>query len=252
MKLPASPDGPRLCVVEDYGALSRQAARLIDAEARTRPNLLLCASGGGSWAGCYEQLARRHRQNPGLFRQLRVVQIDEWGGLRPDNPATCRTQIRAQLVGPLGVTRERFAAFQSDPGDPARECARMQRWLATNGPIDLCLLGIGLNGHIALNEPAATLPPGVHVARLTARSLRSGMLKNAERKPRYGLTLGVGDILRSRRILLLVSGETKRAVFQRLLRPLVTPQFPASFLWLHPAVTVICDRAALPEPRRAH
>ena len=246
--MPASPDGPRLCVAEDYAAMSRQAARLIDAEARTRPNLLVCASGGGSWAGCYEQLARRHRQNPELFRRLRVVQIDEWGGLKPDDAATCRTQIRAQLVEPLDVTGKRFAAFHSNPSDPPRECARMQRWLAANGPIDLCLLGIGLNGHIALNEPAATLLPRVHVAKLAARSLQSGMLKNAERKPRYGLTLGVGDILRSRKILLLVSGEAKRAVLQRLLQPLVTPQFPASFLWLHPAVTVICDRAALPEP----
>ena len=209
---------------------------------------MVCASGGGSWAGCYEQLARRHRQDPKLFRRLRVVQINEWGGLKPDDAATCRRQISAQLLKPLGVTGERFAAFHSDPSDPARECARMRCWLAANGPIDLCLLGLGMNGHIALNEPAGTLFPGVHVTKLAARSLKSGMLKHAERKPRYGLTLGVGDILRSRKILLLVSGEAKRAVLQRLLQQLVTPQFPASFLWLHPAVTIICDRAALPEP----
>ena len=229
MKMRADPAGPRLCVAEDYGAMSRQAARFVVAEAGTRPNLLVCASGGGSWAGCYEQLARRHRQDPNLFRRLRVVQIDEWCGLRPDDPATCRTQILTQLVGPLDVTRKRFAAFQSNAPHPSRECARMRRWLAGNGPIDLCLLGIGLNGHIALNEPAATQPPGVRVAKLAARSRQSGMLKNAERKPRYGLTLGVGDILRSRKILLLVSGEAKRAVLQRLLQPLVTRGFPRLF-----------------------
>src|ERR1019366_8087860 len=109
-----------------------------------------------------------------------------------------------------------------------------------------CFLGLGMNGHIAWNEPAAGLPPGVHVTELTLRSLKSDMMRNLERKPRYGLTLGVGDILRSRKILLLVSGEAKRAVLQRLLEPVVSAQFPASFLWLHPAVTIICDRAALP------
>jgi len=144
------------------------------------------------------------------------------------------------------VVGERFAGFRSDPAKPERECERMQRWLTANGPIDLCLLGLGLNGHIALNEPAAGLQPGVHVVKLTASSLRSDMLRKANRKPRYGLTLGIGDILRSRKILMLVSGEAKRAVLKRLLEPMVSSNLPASFLWLHPAVTIICDQAALP------
>ena len=250
MKMPAAPNGPNLVIAEDYRALSLEAARLIAGEAKARPNLLVCASGGKSWVGCYEQLARAKDQNPELFRQLRVVQIDEWGGVREGSSATCRVQIKAQLLQPLGVTGERFGGFRSDPAKPERECERMQRWLAAHGPIDLCFLGLGMNGHIALNEPAAGLSPGVHVTGLTARSLRSDMLRNLDHKPRYGLTLGVGDILRSRKILLLVSGEAKRAVLQRLLEPVVSAQFPASFLWLHPAVTIICDRAALPGPRQ--
>jgi galactosamine-6-phosphate isomerase len=174
------------------------------------------------------------------------VQIDEWGGLGHDDPATCRAQITQQMLQPLGVTADRFTGFRSDPASPDRECRRVQRWLAANGPIDLCLLGIGLNGHIALNEPALGLQPSVHVAKLSASSLKSDMLRKADRKPRYGLTLGMADILQSRRILLLVSGEAKRAVFKRLLEPIISPDFPASFLWLHPAVTIYCDRAALP------
>lgn len=226
--------------------MSRQAARVIHREVTPRPNLLVCASGGASWAGCYEELAQQKRRDPRLFSLLRVVQIDEWGGLRRDDPATCRAQITTQLLRPLHVTGKRFAGFQSDPDKPERECQRMQRWLAANGPIDLCLLGLGMNGHIALNEPAAGLRPYVHVVKLTASSLKSDMLRKADRKPGYGLTLGIGDILQSRKILMLVSGEAKQAVLKRLLEPIVSPDFPASFLWLHPAVTIICDQAALP------
>ena len=250
MKMPAAPNGLQLLIAEDYSAMSLQAARLIEMEAKARPNLLVCASGGKSWVGCYEQLARTSNQNPKLFRQLRVVQVDEWGGLPQGHPATCRAQIKAQLLKPLGVASERFGGFRSDPVKPERECERMQRWLAANGPIDLCFLGIGLNGHIALNEPAAGLSPDVHVTELTPRSLKSSMLRNLDRKPRYGLTLGVGDILRSRKILLLVNGQAKQAVLRRLLKPIVSSHFPASFLWLHPAVTIICDQAALPGLRR--
>ena len=244
MKTPAAPNGLHLVIVEDYSTMSIEAAHLIAEEAKARPNLLVCASAGKSWVGCYEQLARTSNQNPELFSQLRVVQVDEWGGLRQGHPASCRTQIKAQLLKPLGVASERFGGFRSDPAKPERECERMQRWLAANGPIDICFLGIGLNGHIALNEPAAGLAPGVHVTELTPRSLKSDMLRNLDRKPSYGLTLGVGDILRSRRILLLVSGQSKQAVLRRLLKPIVSSRFPASFLWLHPAVTIICDRAA--------
>ena len=257
MKMVAAPNGIRLVVSKDYGSTSLQAARLIAREAKARPNLLVCASAGASWAGCYEELGQQARRDPGLFSQLRVVQIDEWGGLRRDDPATCRAQITTQLLRPLhmslvgrvpspGVTGKRFAGFQSDPAKPERECQRMQRWLAANGPIDLCLLGLGMNGHIALNEPAAGLRPYVHVVKLTASSLKSDMLRKADRKPGYGLTLGMGDILQSRKILMLVSGEAKQAVLKRLLEPIVAPDFPASFLWLHPAVTIICDQAALP------
>jgi galactosamine-6-phosphate isomerase len=246
MKMVAAPTGVRLVVSKDYGSMSRQAAGFIQRESTARPNLLMCASGGASWAGCYEELGRRRSQDSGLFRQLRVVQIDEWGGLRRDDPATCRAQIAEQVLQPLGVTGDRFAGFRSDPASPERECGRMQRWLTANGPIDVCLLGLGMNGHIALNEPAAGLRPNVHVVKLTASSLKSDMLRKAERKPRYGLTLGMGDILHSRKILMLVSGAAKQAVLKRLLEPMISPDFPASFLWLHPAVTIICDEAALP------
>ena len=179
MKMPAAPNGLHLVIAEDYSAMSFQAARLIAKEAKGRPNLLVCAS-GKSWVGCYEQLARTNDQNPRLFSRLRVVQVDEWGGVRQGSRATCRAQIKAQILRPLGVASERFGGFRSDSVKPERECERMQRWLAANGPIDLCFLGLGMNGHIALNEPAAGLSPGVHVTELTPRSLKSNMLENLE------------------------------------------------------------------------
>jgi galactosamine-6-phosphate isomerase len=120
----------------------------------------------------------------------------------------------------------------------------MGQWLEKNGPIDICILGLGLNGHIAMNEPGDALTPHTHVSRLTLQSQKHAMLATLKRKPRFGLTLGMADILSSRKILLLVSGLSKRAILKRTLQPRVTTRLPASFLHLHPDVTVFCDRAA--------
>jgi galactosamine-6-phosphate isomerase len=98
-----------------------------------------------------------------------------------------------------------------------------------------------------MNEPANHFVPHAHVAKLARSSIEHPLLKDLARKPRYGMTLGLGEILRSRKILLLASGASKRAVIQRLLEPRVTTRFPASFLWLHQDATVLCDRNAAPD-----
>ena len=95
-----------------------------------------------------------------------------------------------------------------------------------------------------MNEPGDALIPHPHVSRLARASVLHPMLKHLKHKPRYGLTLGMGDIFRSRKILLLVSGVRKRAALKRLRIPRVSARFPGSFLWLHPDAMVLCDREA--------
>jgi galactosamine-6-phosphate isomerase len=97
-----------------------------------------------------------------------------------------------------------------------------------------------------MNEPSNFLIPDPHVSHLTKSSLKHGMLKSLSRKPKFGLTLGLGDILKSRKIILLVSGSAKRQILKRMLKPQVSNKIPASFLWLHSDVTIFCDAEALP------
>jgi len=102
-----------------------------------------------------------------------------------------------------------------------------------------------MNGHIAMNEPGASLQTSAHVARLTEATLAHPMLANTRSKPGFGLTLGMAEILASREILLLVNGANKREPLRRLCQREITTEFPASFLWLHPNWTLLCDRAAV-------
>jgi galactosamine-6-phosphate isomerase len=229
----------------DHEQMSRQAAARIARELRRRPGLLLGAATGATPTRAYARLAERRAADPSLFRRLRVLKLDEWLGVPARHPATCETYLRRNVLAPLGIPPSRYQGFRTEPRDPAAECARLAAWLAGHGPIDLCVLGLGRNGHLLMNEPAPALPPGPHVARLTAMTRRHSMVRAMKSPPRRGLTMGLGDILQSRSILLLVSGRHKAAALRRMVAGGVTTRCPASLLWLHPDVTVYCDREAV-------
>jgi galactosamine-6-phosphate isomerase len=233
-------------VLKTYEAMSRRAASLIIATMSRRPGAVLCASAGGTPRGAYRALAAKISRRPDVLQQMRVLQIDEWLGLPQEHPATCRSDLERNLLAPLSLLRSRFVGFVSNTPEPAAECRRISNWLGRYGPIDLCILGLGVNGHVAMVEPAAQLQPDVHIARLAPASRRHPLLHGLKPKPTHGLTLGIGNILCSRRILLLVSGHRKKATLARLLKGRVSTRFPASLLWTHGDVTLLCDSAAAP------
>jgi galactosamine-6-phosphate isomerase len=163
-----------------------------------------------------------------------------------DDPASCDRSLRQALVDPLRL-HDRYVSFDSVPGDAKMECARIARWLKQHGPIDTCVLGLGLNGHLGFNEPGEFLQPHAHVAQLSDTSMSHAMLDHARSRPTHGLTLGMADLLHARNVLLLVNGPKKAASLRRLLSGQITTDFPASLLWLHPNVLLSCDEAAYGE-----
>lgn len=225
----------------DYQEMSREGANILLHELRQKPNLLLCAATGSSPTGLYRNLADTCNKTPELFSEMRVLKLDEWGGLDMENPATCEAYLRKYLIRPLSVTAKRYTGFQSNPEDPRKESRRIHDWLNDHGPVDVCILGLGMNGHLALNEPGPFLYPDAHVASLSSRSLTHSMLKLSGKKPSYGLTLGMAEILASRKIIFLISGAGKGPLFRKLMEPKITSELPASLLWLHGDVHCLVD-----------
>lgn len=231
-------------ICDSYEEMSRKATDIVVENLRQHRDLMLCAATGGTPTRMYELLADEYTDSPDLFSGLNVIKLDEWGGIPMNHAGTCESYLQQYVIYPLTVSSKRYISFQSDPENPKEECLRVQS-LLNNRVIDICILGIGINGHIAFNEPADFLHTGCHVAELSEKSLQHPMVSSEEEKPKYGLTLGMRDILNSKLIILLINGIKKKEITKALLSEEITTRLPASFLWLHPNVICLIDKDAV-------
>lgn len=231
-------------VYESEEEMSLRAAEIVSGYVRANPELLICLPTGSTPTRTYELLAQDRDLDPEVYERLRVLKLDEWAGLSFNEEGSCEAYLRRHVLGPLGIREARYFGFDGKAPDLYEESRRVAGLLDRIGPIDLCLLGIGVNGHLGLNEPAEVLSETAHVIELSETSRGHAMIATAKERPRLGLTLGVGDILRSRKIILLISGAHKRNVLHQLLQTGITTALPASLLRLHPSVTALCDRSA--------
>jgi galactosamine-6-phosphate isomerase len=225
--------------------ISNKASEIIIDELQRRHGMLLCTASGSSPLLTYQLLARKYKEDPGLFGNLRILKLDEWGGIRMDNPQSCEVYLQKNIVQPLHISTDRYIAFNTNPGQPEEECIRIASWLKQNGPIDICVLGLGLNGHIAFNEPADHLQPHCHIISLSEKSLQHSMATRMGEMPAFGITIGMADILQSRKIIMLVTGPGKKEIISKFLSGRITSELPASFLWLHPEVVCMVDNKAI-------
>jgi len=231
----------KINVFDTYEKLSLKAKELIVREIEQNENLLLCTATGSSPTGTYQLLGKEYQEQPNLFSKLRVIKLDEWGGISMDHPGTCESYLQTHLVQPLQISDSRYFGFISNPKNPEEECLRIQDKLKQEGPIDLCILGLGMNGHLAFNEPAEFLQPHCHIADLSEMSLQHAMASEMKTKPNYGLTLGMADILNSKMIIILINGAQKKEIAKRFLSQKISSLVPATFLWLHPNVTCFIE-----------
>ncbi len=229
----------------DYRKMSRLCSDSLISGLRENPEQLLCTATGHSPLGVYKNLVDAYLLEPKVLEKLRILKLDEWGGIPCEDPNSCETFIREKILKPLHISPDRYISFKSNPTSPEKECERVQGEIRHNGPIDTCILGLGKNGHIGFNEPAEALYPNCHIAQLSQQSLQHEMTNTMTIKPSYGLTLGMADILWSKKIILLLTGSHKQNIISKLLSEEITTQLPASFLWLHHDVECFVDSMAL-------
>lgn len=232
----------RIQYFDSYDAMSKASAEMVIKTLKQKPDLMLCAATGNSPTGLYKELANAYQSDSSSFDQLRIFKLDEWGDMDADVPASCEYYLQEHVLTPLQIPANRYIAFQNNPADPKTECERVQGILDQQGPIDICVLGLGANGHMGLNEPNEKLHDHCHVAQLAELTLSHGMIADIKPKPTYGMTIGIEDILASKHILMLIVGASKKEATEMLLKGEVTNQFPATHLWRHSNVDCLIVR----------
>lgn len=225
---------------ESYDDLSARAAALLLETIRASPHAVLGLPTGRTPVGMYQRLVRDCARSYHCFRDVVTFNLDEYAGIDASHPGSYHHFMQEQLFDHVDIDPRNVHIPDGAAADPDAECRRYEALIRDCGGLDLTFLGLGTNGHIGFNEPST---PFDSRTRLVALSL-STRVANAPlfpdgHVPTHALTMGIGTILESKRIVLLAAGEKKREAIARLQSGKIDELFPASALWLHGDVTVL-------------
>ena len=234
--------------VKDYQELGKKAAAILIEHVKANPDAVLGLATGSTPQTTYRELIRDHKENGTSYRNVTTVNLDEYIGLSPEDPNSYHYFMKKELFDAIDIMKENTHLPNGEAADLEAECRRYDELIRSVGGIDLQLLGIGRNGHIGFNEPGTSFQTRTHVVMLAedTRKANARFFPSLDAVPKSAITMGIQNILESRRILLLASGPAKAEAMARLLNQReITEAFPASCLHLHDDVTVIADEAAL-------
>lgn len=225
---------------------STLATRLIEAIS-VRPRIVLGLPTGRTPVALYREIRSRSHRGHVDWSQVRTFNLDEFVGLGPGDPGSYRSYMQAELFDHVRVEPTNIGMLDGRAPNLAAECARYERAIELAGGIDIQILGIGANGHIGFNEPSGTLYAETHVAELQpeTRAANAGLFGgDISRVPSHALSMGMATILHAQSIVLMATGAEKSDAVAGMIDGLITTRLPASFLQVHPRVTVMLDRGA--------
>lgn len=237
----------RIIKAKDYDDLSRKAANIISAQVLLKPDCVLGLATGSTPIGTYKQLIEWYEKGDLDFSAAKSVNLDEYRGLTKDNDQSYYYFMYNNLFKHININMENTNVPDGTEPDSEKECSRYENVIEAYGGVDLQLLGLGHNGHIGFNEPDKDFPRTTHCVDLTQSTIEANkrFFASVDDVPKQAYTMGIGTIMKARKILLVVSGADKAQILHDVLCGPVTPEVPASILQLHSDVIVVADEAAM-------
>ena len=233
--------------VKNYEELSRTAATIIAGVILSKPDCILGLATGSSPVGTYDQLTAMYEEGILDFSHVKSVNLDEYVGLDGSNDQSYRYFMNKNLFSRVNINIENTHVPDGTNLDAKACCEAYNTLLQNIGTVDLQLLGIGPNGHIGFNEPSDHFEDETHCVDLTETTIQANkrFFESEADVPRQAYTMGIGTIMRCKKILVVVSGIDKAQILKKVVQGPVTPQVPGSILQFHPDCTIIADEAAL-------
>jgi glucosamine-6-phosphate deaminase len=233
-------------VVEDYEELSKYGANLVADLVRERPDCVLGFATGKTPLGMYEELVRMHKEEGLDFSKVTTFNLDEYVGLSPNHERSYHNFMWKHFFGQINVDPRYVHVPNGAAQNLTEQCTWFEDQISEFGGIDLQILGIGVNGHIAFNEPGSSLGSRTRIKTLkeTTRRDNARFFNSLDEVPKYAITMGVGTIMEAHGLLLMASGREKAAAVQATVEGPVTAQYPATIVQMHRFATILVDREA--------
>ncbi len=209
------------------------------------PAPLLCVASGDSPKGIYQHLCEKVFTNLINVSGWSFVGLDEWVGLNGEDEGSCQYHLNNHLFNPLNVTDDRLCFYNGRAKTLEAECNRIEEYIKNKGGIDIAVVGLGMNGHVGMNEPGTAANHHSHVAEIAAQTQAIGQKYFS--KPQsltHGLTMGLANLAETSHVFLIVSGKNKAEIVKKLVEADISDEIPATFLRTHPSFTLYLDEEA--------
>ncbi|HEY0433995.1 MAG TPA: glucosamine-6-phosphate deaminase [Chitinophagaceae bacterium] len=232
-------------ISKDYAEMSKRAADVVASLMESRKEPLICTASGDSPAGLYRELVERVKQEKLSAENWWVVSLDEWIGMDGSDEGSCRFHLDRQLFGPAAIAESRICFFDGKTADADTECTRIEEFIQLHGGIDVAILGVGMNGHVGMNEPGVDPALEAHVAELHPTTKEVGQKYfQKQQELTGGLTLGIATLMKARHVIIVISGKHKAAIAARIIDEPTSTTLPATLLKNHPSLQIFLDHDA--------
>lgn len=235
----------RLIKCKDYDEMSKTAAEMVAGQLLLKPASVLGLAAGSTPIGMYAKLVSMYEAGKVDFSEATAFNLDEYYPISRESDQSYYFYMERHLYSKVNLKSAHIPDGEAD--DAYSECENYDKMMETLGGIDLQILGIGGNGHIGFNEPGESLNAGTHITELTQSTIEANarFFESREQVPARAITMGIGSIMKARKILLLASGKNKREPLKKLLAGKITTASPVTILNLHPDVVIIADIEAI-------
>lgn len=236
----------KIIICKNYEELSSTAANLIKDQIISKKDSVLGLATGSSPLKTYEKLVDLYKNNLLDFSEIKSVNLDEYKGLTKDNTNSYYFFMKENFFNKINIKEENINIPNGMALDELEECENYEEKINSLGGIDLQLLGIGHNGHIAFNEPASHFSKETHCVELSESTIKanSRFFETEDEVPKKAFTMGIGTIFKAKKIILIASGKDKAKIIKEAFFSEVNPNVPASILQFHKDVSIILDEDA--------
>lgn len=238
--------GIQIFVKDSYEAISEKSAQIVAAQIILKENSVLGLATGSTPIGMYERLVKMYEEGKIDFSEITCFNLDEYYKLKPENEQSYSYYMDKYLFSKVNILSENIYIPSGITDDIEGVCRKYDEEIVNHGNIDLQVLGIGNNGHIGFNEPDIRFEAGTHLVQLDEETIKANarFFDSIDLVPRQAISMGIRNIMHSKKILLLANGENKAKILEKMLFEDVTPNIPASILQLHNDVTIVIDELA--------